>query len=153
MLICASLLCVADFQVEVRLDSQKHKQRSAVKRALFLDSHQPLVQRSVRVRHGERVCNQTKIYLRVRPYSLTFYDWDYTFCESTVSLFVQVVFNKKKKPYVFHLLQDEKEFRDKLSPIYVALNFSLDPKAAADSHGLRPILNYQTTNIYEQKVH
>lgn len=53
----------------------------------------------------------------------------------------------------FFLLQDEKEFRDKLSPIYVSLNFSLDPKAAADSHGLRPILNYQTTNLYEQKVH
>lgn len=49
-------------------------------------------------------------------------------------------------------LQDEKDFRDKLSPIYVALNFSLDPKAAADSYGLRPILNYQTTNVIEQKV-
>uniref|UniRef100_A0A8D0AEE1 Integrin, alpha 5 (fibronectin receptor, alpha polypeptide) n=1 Tax=Sander lucioperca TaxID=283035 RepID=A0A8D0AEE1_SANLU len=41
---------------------------------------------------------------------------------------------------------------DKLSSIYVALNFSLDPKAAADSHGLRPILNYQTTNAIEQKA-
>uniref|UniRef100_A0A7N6FI94 Integrin alpha-2 domain-containing protein n=1 Tax=Anabas testudineus TaxID=64144 RepID=A0A7N6FI94_ANATE len=100
-----------NFQVEVRLDSHKHKQRSAVKRALFLDSHQPLLQRSVRVRRGERVCNHTKIYLR-----------------------------------------DEKDFRDKLSPIYLALNFSLDPKAAADSHGLRPVLNYQTTNVYEQKA-
>lgn len=49
-------------------------------------------------------------------------------------------------------LQDEKDFRDKLSSIYVALNFSLDPNAAADSHGLRPILNYQTTNVIEQKV-
>uniref|UniRef100_A0A669ELR1 Integrin, alpha 5 (fibronectin receptor, alpha polypeptide) n=1 Tax=Oreochromis niloticus TaxID=8128 RepID=A0A669ELR1_ORENI len=43
-------------------------------------------------------------------------------------------------------------FRDKLSSIYVALNFSLDPKAAADSHGLRPILNYQTTHVIEQKA-
>ncbi|XP_040916437.1 integrin alpha-5 [Toxotes jaculatrix] len=100
-----------DFHVEVQLDSYKHKQKGAVKRALFLDSQQPSLQRSVRVRHGERVCNQTKIYLR-----------------------------------------DEKDFRDKLSSIYVALNFSLDPKAAADSHGLRPILNYQTTNVYEQKA-
>ncbi|XP_074537726.1 integrin alpha-5 [Halichoeres trimaculatus] len=49
-------------------------------------------------------------------------------------------------------LREEKEFRDKLSPIYVALNFSLDPEAAADSHGLRPILNYQTTNVIEQKA-
>ncbi|XP_028437983.1 integrin alpha-5 [Perca flavescens] len=102
---------ILDFQVEVQLDSNKHKQKGAVRRALFLDSQQPLLQRSVRVRHGERICNNTKIYLR-----------------------------------------DEKDFRDKLSSIYVALNFSLDPKAAADSHGLRPILNYQTTNAIEQKA-
>uniref|UniRef100_A0A665W0W2 Integrin, alpha 5 (fibronectin receptor, alpha polypeptide) n=1 Tax=Echeneis naucrates TaxID=173247 RepID=A0A665W0W2_ECHNA len=99
------------FQVEVQLDSHKHKQKGAVKRALFLDSQQPLLQRRMRVRHGERVCNHTKIYLR-----------------------------------------GEKDFRDKLSSIYVALNFTLDPKAAADSHGLRPILNYQTANVIEQKA-
>ncbi|KAM8755212.1 integrin alpha-5 [Acanthopagrus schlegelii] len=102
---------VLDFQVEVQLDSHKHKQKGAVKRALFLDSQQPLLQMSVMVRHGDRVCRNTKIYLR-----------------------------------------DEKEFRDKLSSIYVALNFSLDPEAAADSHGLRPILNYQTTSVIEQKA-
>uniref|UniRef100_A0A7N8XMZ3 Integrin, alpha 5 (fibronectin receptor, alpha polypeptide) n=1 Tax=Mastacembelus armatus TaxID=205130 RepID=A0A7N8XMZ3_9TELE len=102
---------ILDFQVEVQLDSHKHKQKSAVKRALFLDSQQPLLQRNVRVRHGERVCNHTKIYLR-----------------------------------------DEKDFRDKLSAIYVALNFSLNPNAAADSRGLQPILNYQTLNVIEQKA-
>ncbi|CAN9515672.1 unnamed protein product [Ophioblennius macclurei] len=100
-----------DFQVEVRLDSQKYKKKGAVKRALFLDSQLPSLQRSVRVRHGERVCNHTKIYLK-----------------------------------------DEKDFRDKLSPIFVALNFSLDPNAAADTHSLRPILNYQTANVIEQKA-
>uniref|UniRef100_A0A7N8WW96 Integrin, alpha 5 (fibronectin receptor, alpha polypeptide) n=1 Tax=Mastacembelus armatus TaxID=205130 RepID=A0A7N8WW96_9TELE len=102
---------IDNFQVEVQLDSHKHKQKSAVKRALFLDSQQPLLQRNVRVRHGERVCNHTKIYLR-----------------------------------------DEKDFRDKLSAIYVALNFSLNPNAAADSRGLQPILNYQTLNVIEQKA-
>lgn len=102
---------ILDFQVEVQLDSHKHKQKGAVKRALFLDSQQPLLQRSVTVRRGERVCNNTKIYLR-----------------------------------------DEKEFRDKLSSIYVALNFNLDPKGAADAHGLQPILNHQTTNVIEQKA-
>ncbi|KAM8862945.1 integrin alpha-5 [Spinachia spinachia] len=102
---------IIDFQVEVQLDSNKHKQKGAVRRALFLDSQQPLLERSVSLRHGERVCQNTKIYLRA-----------------------------------------EKDFRDKLSSIYVALNFSLDPKAAADSHGLRPILNYQTTNVIEQKA-
>uniref|UniRef100_A0A3Q0S9A1 Integrin, alpha 5 (fibronectin receptor, alpha polypeptide) n=1 Tax=Amphilophus citrinellus TaxID=61819 RepID=A0A3Q0S9A1_AMPCI len=100
-----------DFQVEVQLDSHKNKQKGAVKRALFLNSQQPLLQSIVRLSHGERMCHQEKIYLR-----------------------------------------DEKEFRDKLSAIYVALNFSLDPKAAADSHGLRPILNYQTTHVIEQKA-
>ncbi|KAM9828983.1 integrin alpha-5 [Syngnathus typhle] len=102
---------VLDFQVELQLDSQKLKQKGAVRRALFLDSQQPLLQRNIRVRHGERVCNHTKIYLR-----------------------------------------DEKEFRDKLSSILVALNFSLDSKAAADQHGLRPILNYQSANNIEQKA-
>ncbi|KAM3872562.1 integrin alpha-5 [Diretmus argenteus] len=101
-----------DFQVEVQLDSHKHKQKGAVKRALFLDSQQAVFQKIVSVHHGERECHDTKIYLR-----------------------------------------DEKEFRDKLSSIYVALNFSLDPNAAADSHGLRPILNYQTATIIEQKAH
>ncbi|TRY79018.1 hypothetical protein DNTS_022223, partial [Danionella cerebrum] len=47
-------------------------------------------------------------------------------------------------------LRDEKDFRDKLSPIFVALNFSLNPQAASDRHGLRPILNYQTTELIEQ---
>lgn len=102
---------ILDFQVEVQLDSQKHKQKGAVKRALFLDTQQPLMQRSVTVRRGERICDHKKIYLR-----------------------------------------EEKDFRDKLSPIYVALNFSLDETAAADTHGLRPILNYQTTNVIEQKT-
>lgn len=49
-------------------------------------------------------------------------------------------------------LRDETEFRDKLSSIFIALNFSLDPEAAADRHGLRPILNYQTTELIEQKA-
>ncbi|XP_069037089.1 integrin alpha-5 [Lepisosteus oculatus] len=49
-------------------------------------------------------------------------------------------------------LREEHEFRDKLSAIHVALNFSLDPRAAADRHGLRPILNYQTTELIEQKA-
>ncbi len=53
--------------------------------------------------------------------------------------------------YVF-LLQAEEEFRDKLSPIYISLNFSLDPRAPVDQHGLRPVLNYDTEQLIEQKV-
>lgn len=59
------VLPVPEFQVEVQLDSHKHRQKGAVKRALFLDSRQPSLQRRVTVRHGKRVCNDTKIYLRV----------------------------------------------------------------------------------------
>uniref|UniRef100_A0A8C7GT63 Integrin, alpha 5 (fibronectin receptor, alpha polypeptide) n=1 Tax=Oncorhynchus kisutch TaxID=8019 RepID=A0A8C7GT63_ONCKI len=98
------------FLVEVQLDHLKHMQKGGVKRALFVDSQQAMLQRSVRVRSGERVCHETKIYLRVS------------------------------------------EFRDKLSSIYISLNFSLDPQAAFDSHGLRPILNYKTTELIEQKA-
>nr|XP_015815467.2 integrin alpha-5 isoform X1 [Nothobranchius furzeri] len=49
-------------------------------------------------------------------------------------------------------LRAEEEFRDKLSPIYISLNFSLDPQAPLDQHGLRPILNYQTEQYVEQKA-
>lgn len=56
---------VPDFQVEVQLDSHKHKQKGAVKRALFFDSQLPSLQKTVTVQRGERVCNHTKIYLRV----------------------------------------------------------------------------------------
>lgn len=59
--LCARL--VPDFQVEVQLDS--NKQKSSVRRALFLDSQQPVLHTSAVVRHGETVCNHTKIYLRV----------------------------------------------------------------------------------------
>ncbi|KAM7402700.1 hypothetical protein PAMP_017915 [Pampus punctatissimus] len=47
-------------------------------------------------------------------------------------------------------LRGEDEFRDKLSPIYISLNFSLDPQAPVDQHGLRPVLNYQTEQLIEQ---
>lgn len=49
-------------------------------------------------------------------------------------------------------LLGEEEFRDKLSPIYISLNFSLDPQAPVDEHGLRPILNYQTEQLIQQKA-
>ncbi|KAM9409780.1 integrin alpha-5-like isoform 1-T1 [Pholidichthys leucotaenia] len=49
-------------------------------------------------------------------------------------------------------LRPEDEFRDKLSPIYVSLNFSLDPHAPLDQHGLRPILDYHTEQLVQQKA-
>ncbi|KAL1020694.1 hypothetical protein UPYG_G00003440 [Umbra pygmaea] len=100
-----------DFVVEVQLDRVKQKPKGGVKRALFLDSQQAVLQKNTRVLNGERTCHQTKIYLK-----------------------------------------DDKEFRDKLSPIAISLSFGLDPEAAHDSHGLRPIMNYQTTKLIEQKA-
>lgn len=52
----------------------------------------------------------------------------------------------------FHWPQNESEFRDKLSPIHIALNFSLDPQAPVDSHGLQPVLHYQSKSRIEDKV-
>ncbi|XP_058026182.1 integrin alpha-5 isoform X2 [Ahaetulla prasina] len=49
-------------------------------------------------------------------------------------------------------LRSESEFRDKLSPIHLSLNFSLDPEAPPDAHGLQPIFNYHTRNHIEQKA-
>uniref|UniRef100_A0A2K5EY59 CD49 antigen-like family member E n=1 Tax=Aotus nancymaae TaxID=37293 RepID=A0A2K5EY59_AOTNA len=49
-------------------------------------------------------------------------------------------------------LRNESEFRDKLSPIHIALNFSLDPQAPVDSHGLRPALHYQSKSRIEDKA-
>ncbi|XP_042555010.1 integrin alpha-5 [Dipodomys spectabilis] len=49
-------------------------------------------------------------------------------------------------------LRNESEFRDKLSPIHIALNFSLDPQAPLDSHGLQPVLHYQSKNRIEDKA-
>ncbi|XP_028261856.1 integrin alpha-5-like isoform X2 [Parambassis ranga] len=49
-------------------------------------------------------------------------------------------------------LRPEEEFRDKLSPISISLNFSLDTQAPLDRHGLSPILNYQTEQLIQQKA-
>ncbi|XP_064408383.1 integrin alpha-5 [Latimeria chalumnae] len=98
------------FNLEIQLD--KLKQKGAVKRALFLDSHQPYFQKRILIQNGAgEACDEMKIYLR-----------------------------------------EDSEFRDKLSPIYISMNFSLDPHAPADMHGLQPLLNYLTKNVIEQKA-
>ena len=62
MCVCVCL-CPAVFRVEVQLDRQK--QKGAVRRALFVDSQQPSLIRSLTVPNGARHCHETKIYLRV----------------------------------------------------------------------------------------
>uniref|UniRef100_A0A7N6A0J0 Integrin alpha-2 domain-containing protein n=1 Tax=Anabas testudineus TaxID=64144 RepID=A0A7N6A0J0_ANATE len=98
------------FTVEVQLDSVKQSQEESIRRTLFLDSKQPSLLKTFSLANGERLCHDTKAYLRVD------------------------------------------EFRDKLSPIYISLNFSLDPQAPVDQHGLRSILDYQTEQLIEQKA-
>nr|XP_003405118.1 integrin alpha-5 [Loxodonta africana] len=49
-------------------------------------------------------------------------------------------------------LRNESEFRDKLSPIHITLNFSLNPQASMDSHGLQPVLHYQSKSRIEDKA-
>lgn len=50
-------------------------------------------------------------------------------------------------------LLNEGEFRDKLSPIYISLNISLDPEAPTDEQGLRPILDHHTKELVQQRAH
>ncbi|XP_051865531.1 integrin alpha-5-like isoform X2 [Pristis pectinata] len=49
-------------------------------------------------------------------------------------------------------LLEEHKFRDKLSLIHIALNFSLDPRNPTDDHGLQPILSYSTSDYLVQKA-
>ncbi|XP_072423482.1 LOW QUALITY PROTEIN: integrin alpha-5-like [Chiloscyllium punctatum] len=49
-------------------------------------------------------------------------------------------------------LQEEHEFRDKLSLIQVAMTFSLDPTMPLDNHGLQPILSYSTREYLTQEA-
>uniref|UniRef100_A0A7N6F6I8 Integrin alpha-2 domain-containing protein n=1 Tax=Anabas testudineus TaxID=64144 RepID=A0A7N6F6I8_ANATE len=98
-------------EARVQLDSVKQSQEESIRRTLFLDSKQPSLLKTFSLANGERLCHDTKAYLR-----------------------------------------GEDEFRDKLSPIYISLNFSLDPQAPVDQHGLRSILDYQTEQLIEQKA-
>ncbi|XP_075691340.1 integrin alpha-V [Rhinoderma darwinii] len=50
-------------------------------------------------------------------------------------------------------LRDESEFRDKLTPITVFMDYQMDYKAAADSSGLMPILNQFTPANLTKQAH
>lgn len=50
-------------------------------------------------------------------------------------------------------LRDESEFRDKLTPITVFMDYQMDYKAAADSSGLMPILNQFTPANLTRQAH
>lgn len=49
--------------------------------------------------------------------------------------------------------QDESEFRDKLTPITIFMEYRLDQRTAADNTGLQPILNQFTpANVSRQVI-
>ncbi|MEJ1284406.1 hypothetical protein NN561_015391 [Cricetulus griseus] len=50
-------------------------------------------------------------------------------------------------------LRDETEFRDKLSPINVSLNYSLDDSTFKDGLEVKPILNHYRDNVVTQQAH
>ncbi|XP_051007269.1 integrin alpha-8 [Acomys russatus] len=49
-------------------------------------------------------------------------------------------------------LRDETEFRDKLSPINISLNYSLDDSTFKDSLEVKPILNYYRDNVVTEQA-
>uniref|UniRef100_A0A2K5PAS3 Integrin subunit alpha 8 n=1 Tax=Cebus imitator TaxID=2715852 RepID=A0A2K5PAS3_CEBIM len=50
-------------------------------------------------------------------------------------------------------LRDETEFRDKLSPINISLNYSLDESTFKEGLEVKPILNYYRENIVSEQAH
>lgn len=49
------------------------------------------------------------------------------------------------------MIQDDREFRDKITPISVTMEYSLDYRQAADKTGLLPIVNiWAPTNVTKQ---
>lgn len=52
----------------------------------------------------------------------------------------------------FLLLQDEQEFRDKITPISVAMEYNLDYQPAVDQSKLLPILDASTPNNVTKQV-
>ncbi|XP_066886590.1 integrin alpha-8 isoform X2 [Kogia breviceps] len=50
-------------------------------------------------------------------------------------------------------LRDETEFRDKLSPINISLNYSLDESAFKEGLEVKPILNYYRENAVTEQAH
>ncbi|XP_064410832.1 integrin alpha-8 [Latimeria chalumnae] len=77
---------------------------------------------------------------------------DYQQSQLTFSLEIRRERQRKCQNYVVYL-RDESEFRDKLTPISISLNYSLSDSALLDSLALKPILNYYGKSIIQEQVH
>uniref|UniRef100_A0A8C1Y0I0 Integrin, alpha 8 n=1 Tax=Cyprinus carpio TaxID=7962 RepID=A0A8C1Y0I0_CYPCA len=106
---CLSLSLIA-LRMDLQLDWLK--QRGAVKRILFMDSHQHHRTQKLVLGQGDRQhCHNYSVYLR-----------------------------------------DEEEFRDKLSPISVTLNYSLDQNSPPPGLQLRPILDHYSKTFHHEQA-
>lgn len=127
----------SELKAELHLDWLKGV-RGGVKRVLFLDNQQPQVTGLLTLGHGRpQACLSYTIYLKVsRP------------CYTRVRHLI--CFRSVLTVCWFLSLQEEDEFRDKLSPISLALNYSLAPP----SHGqmLPPVLNYYSSTFLQEHV-
>uniref|UniRef100_A0A9J8D6Z0 Integrin subunit alpha 8 n=1 Tax=Cyprinus carpio carpio TaxID=630221 RepID=A0A9J8D6Z0_CYPCA len=113
--VCAKIsgIGIPDY-VALRMDLQLDwlKQRGAVKRILFTDSHQHQRTQQLVLGQGDRQhCHNYSVYLR-----------------------------------------DEGEFRDKLSPISVTLNYSLDQNSPPPDLQLRPILDHYSKTFHHEQA-
>ncbi|XP_052475300.1 integrin alpha-8 [Carassius gibelio] len=113
--VCAKIsgIGIPDY-VALRMDLQLDwlKQRGAVKRILFMDSHQHQRTQQLVLGQGDRQhCHNYTVYLR-----------------------------------------DEGEFRDKLSPISVTLNYSLDQDSPPPGLQLRPILDHYSKTFHHEQA-
>ncbi|XP_016144729.1 integrin alpha-8-like [Sinocyclocheilus grahami] len=113
--VCAKIsgIGIPDY-VALRMDLQLDwlKQRGAVKRILFMDSHQHQRTQQLVLGQGDRQhCHNYSVYLR-----------------------------------------DEGEFRDKLSPISVTLNYSLDQNSPPPGLQLRPILDHYSKTFHHDQA-
>uniref|UniRef100_A0A8B9SKI4 Integrin subunit alpha V n=1 Tax=Anas platyrhynchos TaxID=8839 RepID=A0A8B9SKI4_ANAPL len=65
----------------------------------------------------------------------------------------RALFLHSKQPKLDAFLRDESEFRDKLTPITIFMEYRLDYKTAADATGLHPILNQFTPANMSRQAH
>ncbi|XP_036044609.1 integrin alpha-8 isoform X2 [Onychomys torridus] len=67
-----------------------------------------------------------------------------------------IVMKQQKSPHCRDFivyLRDETEFRDKLSPINISLNYSLDDSTFKDGLEVKPILNHYRDNVVTEQAH
>ncbi|XP_069504505.1 integrin alpha-8 [Ambystoma mexicanum] len=77
---------------------------------------------------------------------------DYQQSQHSFSLIIRKHEQSECQNFVVHL-RDETEFRDKLTPISVSFNYSLDEAAPLHSLALKPILNYYSESVIRQQAH